>query len=80
MTDTQVPIIGWQRRYMTPKECARLQCLDGLKTLPVSPTKAFAALGNAVNANVVERVALALLTATSQPVVNGESRLDVAVV
>lgn len=33
MTDTQVPIIGWQKRYMTPHECARLQSLDGLRKL-----------------------------------------------
>lgn len=62
MTDTQVPIIGWQRRYMTPRECARLQSLDELKALPDSATRAFAALGNAVNSNVVEMVAKALLT------------------
>ena len=61
MTDTQVPIIGWQKRYMTPHECARLQSLDGLKQLPKSPTQAFAALGNAVNSNVVEMVARSLL-------------------
>ncbi len=61
MTDTQVPIIGWQRRYMTPRECARLQSLDGLKSLPGSTTQAFHALGNAVNSNVVEMVARALL-------------------
>ena len=61
MTDTQIPIIGWQKRYMTPHECARLQSLDGLKKLPNSPTKAFAALGNAVNSDVVEMVAKALL-------------------
>jgi DNA (cytosine-5)-methyltransferase 1 len=61
MTDTQVPIIGWQKRYMTPRECARLQSLDGLNQLPKSPTQAFAALGNAVNSNVVEMVAQALL-------------------
>lgn len=61
MTDTQVPIIGWQRRYMTPRECARLQSLDGLKSLPKSPTQAYHALGNAVNSNVVEMVARALL-------------------
>ena len=27
MTDTQVPIIAWQKRYMTPRECAKLQKL-----------------------------------------------------
>ena len=65
MTDTQVPIIGWQKRYMTPKECARLQSLDGLMNLPHRPSQAFAALGNAVNSKVAERVASALLTTES---------------
>lgn len=66
MTDTQVPIIGWERRYMTERECARLQSLDSLKALPHSRPKAFAALGNAVNADVVERVARALFAGTGR--------------
>lgn len=66
MTDTQVPIIGWEKRYMTPRECARLQSLDGLKELPQSANRAFAALGNAVNSKVVEMVARALLAARPQ--------------
>ncbi len=66
MTDTQVPIIGWQKRYMTPLECARLQSLHELKALPKSANRAFAALGNAVNANVVEMVAQTLLAVRPQ--------------
>ena len=65
MTDTQVPIIGWQKRYMTPRECAKLQSMDGLKELPKSANRAFAALGNAVNSKVVEMVARALLAERS---------------
>jgi DNA (cytosine-5)-methyltransferase 1 len=60
MTTTQVPIIGWEQRYMTPRECAKLQSMAELKYLPKSDEKAFAALGNAVNADVVELVASAL--------------------
>jgi DNA (cytosine-5)-methyltransferase 1 len=66
MTDTQVPIVAWQRRYMTPSECGRLQSMDDLKQLPSSPTQAFHALGNAVNSNVVEKVASALLSGTER--------------
>jgi DNA (cytosine-5)-methyltransferase 1 len=65
MTDTQVPIIAWERRYMTPKECARLQSMESLKRLPEKPSEAYAALGNAVNADVVERVATALLKSST---------------
>lgn len=65
MTDTQVPIIAWEKRYMTPRECARLQSMESLKQLPAKPFEAFAALGNAVNADVVERVASALLKSSS---------------
>ncbi len=63
-TSTQVPIIAWEERYMTPRECARLQSLDSLNHLPGRPTPAFKALGNAVNAKVVELIARSLLSQT----------------
>ena len=62
MTSTQVPIIGWEGRYMTPVECKRLQSMNDLQ-LPKSDTKAYAALGNAINVRVGQLVAKALLDA-----------------
>lgn len=60
MTHTQVPILGWERRYMTPEECARLQSLDTI-ALPSGDLRAYKALGNAVNARVVQEIAQPLL-------------------
>lgn len=67
MTDTQVPIIAWEKRYMTPRECAALQSMEELEHLPASRTQAFKALGNAVNSTVVEKVTRALLSGVAKP-------------
>lgn len=58
----QIPIIGWQKRRMTPKECARAQGfdVDGVISnhylLGDIDSVAYKQLGNAVNVKITKDI------------------------
>jgi DNA (cytosine-5)-methyltransferase 1 len=55
----QIPVVGWLKRHITPKECARIQSfdVDGLYGEPfklgTNDGQAYKQLGNAVNVNMI---------------------------
>jgi DNA (cytosine-5)-methyltransferase 1 len=57
----QTSIVGDRSRYLTPRECARLQSFPDSHQLHPSDKVAYKQLGNSVNVNVVEFVARHIL-------------------
>lgn len=72
---TQIPIISWEKRYITPKEGARIQSLSGIK-LPESMASCFSALGNAVNVTIVKLIAEKLIKPDSINLNNRKAKIS----
>ena len=58
----QIPVVGWLKRHITPKECARIQDFDvdgklgESFVLGDSDQQSYKQLGNAVNVNVIRLI------------------------
>jgi DNA (cytosine-5)-methyltransferase 1 len=52
----QVPIFGKEKRYITPRECARLQSFPDDFILHINDRISYKQLGNAVNVKVVHKI------------------------
>mgnify|MGYP003683399551 FL=1 len=62
----QIPVVGWLRRHLTPKECARIQSfdVDGDYGKPFilgeQDNQSYKQLGNAVNVNMIIEIQSAI--------------------
>ena len=58
---TQVPYLPWKKRYLSLEECLNIQGFKGLKSYPKGYEKFYMTIGNAVNVEVVSKIAKQLL-------------------
>jgi DNA (cytosine-5)-methyltransferase 1 len=65
---TQIPIIGWENRYITSDEGAKIQSFENI-VFPENTSSCFGALGNAVNVKLVGLIALNLLPNENQQLI-----------
>ena len=72
-TNTQIPIIGWESRYITKIEGARLQSIENIQ-LPENHGTCFKALGNAVNVEIIYRIAERLI---NEELANNVVKMDI---
>ena len=62
---SQIPIYGKEKRYITPRECARLQSFPETFILPTDDKKSYKQLGNSVNVDNVFTVINSTLSSYS---------------
>ena len=58
---SQVPYLPWKKRYLSHEECLNIQGFKGIKSYPRSHEDFYTAIGNAVNVEVVSKIAKNLL-------------------
>lgn len=58
---SQVPYLPWKKRYLSHEECLNIQGFKGIKSYPKTHEYFYATIGNAVNVEVVSKIAKNLL-------------------
>ena len=61
-TNTQIPIIGWEDRYITLNEALKLQSFPEDFVLPENENASYKSLGNSINVEIVKLLAKKLFT------------------